>query len=60
MSVLHGFHESVASIELGQEVDSVLENVDTAPVSEEIKATLRFLEKLTLKPNAVDADDVRP
>ena len=31
----------------------------TAPIPERVRATLRFLRKLTLEPAAVGADDVR-
>lgn len=39
-------------------VNAVLENVDTAPIEEPLRATLRLLRKLT-KEHAVDVDDMR-
>jgi len=40
-------------------VRSVLADPETAPIDERLRATLRFLRKLTLEPTAVGADDVR-
>src|SRR5688500_2412662 len=39
-------------------VDAVLENWRTAPIDEKLRATLAFLEKLTLQPDTVSAADV--
>ena len=39
-------------------VNAALENVDTAPIEEPLRATLRLLRKLT-KEHAVTADDMR-
>ena len=38
---------------------AVLADPETAPIDERLRATLRFLRKLTLEPNAVGGDDVR-
>jgi len=40
-------------------VRAVLADPETAPIDERLRATLRFLRKLTLEPNAVGGDDVR-
>jgi alkylhydroperoxidase family enzyme len=37
----------------------VLEDYERAPIDEKLRATLRFLEKLTLTPEALTADDAR-
>jgi len=37
----------------------VLEDLDSAPVEQKLKATLRLLEKLTLKPREVGSKDVK-
>ena len=56
-------HGAVASYALGEDVwEAVAEDWRTAPLSPELHATLGFLEKLTLRPEAVvpaDADEVR-
>jgi hypothetical protein len=38
----------------------VLADLDTAPIDEKLRETLRFLRKVTLDPGHVDPDDVRP
>jgi alkylhydroperoxidase family enzyme len=38
----------------------VLENWRTADVDEKLRATLGFLEKLTLRPESVGPEDVKP
>jgi len=40
-------------------VQAVLADLDSAPVSEPLRATLRFLRKVTREHEAVTADDVR-
>jgi uncharacterized peroxidase-related enzyme len=40
-------------------VRAALADPETAPISERLRAMLRFLRKLTLEPEAVGADDVR-
>lgn len=40
-------------------VQAVLDDVETAPIAAGLRATLRLLEKLTLEPAALAADDVR-
>src|SRR5207249_4858146 len=46
---------------LGSElVDAILEDWRTAPIEEPLRATLGFLEKLTLRPDEVDEEDIRP
>ena len=39
---------------------AVLDDLDTAPIDEKLRATIRFLEKVTLAPGSVGPDDVRP
>ncbi|MGH7804048.1 MAG: hypothetical protein ACREQJ_06845, partial [Candidatus Binatia bacterium] len=41
-------------------VGAVLDDWRTAPVNEKIRATLGFLERLTLEPASVGADDIVP
>ena len=41
-------------------VQAVLDDWRTAPIDAKLRATLGFLEKLTLHPNEVSADDVAP
>ncbi len=38
----------------------VLDDVDTAPIDEKLRATLLLLRKMTLTPAELTADDVRP
>ena len=38
----------------------MIENYHTAPIEERTRATLAFLEKLTLRPSEVGSDDVEP
>ena len=46
---------------LGQSyVSAVLEDASKAPIDEKLKSTLHFLEKLTLTPEAVGAEDIQP
>jgi alkylhydroperoxidase family enzyme len=46
---------------LGREVtEAVLANYETAPIDAKLRATLGFLRKLTLEPEAVTAADVQP
>jgi hypothetical protein len=37
----------------------VLENLDTAPIDEKLRATIRFVEKVTTDPEAVGPADAR-
>lgn len=57
-----GAHGAVASQAFGDEklVDAVLADYRTAPISEPLRATLAFLEKLTLHPEDVGPEDVVP
>ena len=41
-------------------VEAVLADVDRAPIAEPLRATLKFLRKVTLEHEQVTADDVRP
>jgi alkylhydroperoxidase family enzyme len=41
-------------------VEAVLKDWRTAPIDEALRATLGFLEKLTLAPESVTGADVRP
>jgi alkylhydroperoxidase family enzyme len=46
---------------LGEEtVQAVLADLETAPIAEPLRATLRFLRTVTLEHARVTADDVRP
>lgn len=42
------------------EVEAVLEGYRTAPIDERLRATLAFLEKLTLSPAEGDEQTTRP
>ena len=37
----------------------MLDNFQTAPIDDRLRATLRFLEKMTLQPDALTPDDAR-
>jgi len=51
-------HGAVASYALGEEVwEAVVEDWRTAPLRPELAATLRFLEKLTLRPDELEPAD---
>jgi alkylhydroperoxidase family enzyme len=53
-------HGAVASELANEELTrSVLADYRTAPISGKMKATLAFLEKLTLSPERITADDAR-
>jgi alkylhydroperoxidase family enzyme len=53
-------HGAVASELANEELTrSVPDDYRTAPISSQMKATLAFLEKLTLSPESVTAADVR-
>src|SRR5262245_23301580 len=53
-----GSHGAVASYALGEEVwNAVAEDWRTAPVRPELRATLGFLEKQTLRPDELTAAD---
>jgi uncharacterized peroxidase-related enzyme len=53
-----GAHGAVASEALGQELtQAVLEDWRTAPIDEKLRATLAFLEKVTLSPHDVRPED---
>jgi alkylhydroperoxidase family enzyme len=43
----------------GAVVKAVLENLDTAPIEEPLRATLRLLQTITRSPQSVTADDMR-
>jgi len=53
-------HSATASIAYGDDgrVSATLANVETAPIDEPLRATLRLLGKLT-REGSVDADDIR-
>jgi uncharacterized peroxidase-related enzyme len=55
-----GAHTATAAIAYGDEakVGAVLSDLETAPIEEPLRATLRMLRKLT-RENAVNADDMR-
>lgn len=38
----------------------MLEDFESAPIDDRLRATLRFLRRLTLEPERVAAEDVRP
>jgi alkylhydroperoxidase family enzyme len=51
----------VASKLVGEDtVDAVLNNLERARIGEPLRATLRFLRKITREHENVTADDVRP
>jgi hypothetical protein len=53
-----GSHGAVASYALGEDVwEAVRDDWRTAPVSEGLRATLGFLEKLTLRPDELAPSD---
>jgi uncharacterized peroxidase-related enzyme len=53
-----GAHGAVAAKALQrQTVDAALADFHTAPISEELKATLAFLETMTLRPMALTVED---
>jgi uncharacterized peroxidase-related enzyme len=55
-----GAHGAIAAKVLErQSVDATLEHFRTAPISNGLKATLEFLEKMTLRPTQLTADDAR-
>jgi alkylhydroperoxidase family enzyme len=46
---------------VGEELtQKVLDDYETAPIDERLRATLGFLKKLTLEPEKVGAEDVKP
>lgn len=54
-------HGAVASLELGNTlVQAALDDYHTAPIGEALRAALRFLEQLTLRPETVTPADVLP
>jgi uncharacterized peroxidase-related enzyme len=55
-----GSHAAVAALGLGDDqlVEAVLQNWRTAPVEEKLRGMLGFLEKVTLTPSEVTAEDV--
>lgn len=54
-------HGAVASKELGKDVvRAVWADWRTAPVSEKLRATLGYLETMSLRPEALSADDLAP
>jgi alkylhydroperoxidase family enzyme len=56
-----GAHGAVASRELGDTVtEAALADHRAAPLPEKVRAALELLEKVTLTPDEVTADDVRP
>lgn len=53
-------HGAVASLALGGGItEAVLADLDTAPISEKLRATIRFLQQVTSAPDAVGAAEVR-
>ena len=55
-----GAHSAVAVHGLAAEVvRATLDDYSTAPISEPLRATLRFLEKMTCEPDELDEDDAR-
>lgn len=53
-------HGAVAGLYVGEaKVQQVLDDYLTAPISEQLRATLVFVEKVTLLPSAVGEDDIR-
>lgn len=57
----YGAHSAIAVNGMDEEmVTAVMQNYQTAPVNERIRATLGFLEKLTKFPETVTAVDLEP
>lgn len=55
-----GAHSAIAAKEMKRPpVDAALADFRTASISEELKATLAFLEIMTLRPGALKAEDAR-
>ena len=55
-----GAHGAIASIEKGRSlIDSALQDFRVSELPERLKTTLVFLQKLTLRPEQVTADDAR-
>jgi uncharacterized peroxidase-related enzyme len=55
-----GAHRAVAAKVLDRRpVDAALKDFRTAPISDGLKATLEFLETMTLRPVKLNADDAR-
>jgi uncharacterized peroxidase-related enzyme len=55
-----GAHSAISSIETGRTImESALQDFRTAELPERLRATLVFLEKLTLQPDKLTADDAR-
>jgi uncharacterized peroxidase-related enzyme len=55
-----GAHSAIAAKELPTAlVDAALSNFETAPLPTGLKATLTFLQKMTVRPQDLAADDVR-
>ena len=52
-------HRAVTAAATGsdEEVTAILEDLDSAPISESLRATLRFLEILTVAPERLTTDD---
>jgi uncharacterized peroxidase-related enzyme len=55
-------HSTTASLATGlpDVIDAALEDPSTAPISEQLRAVLPFLGKLTLAPSQVGPDDLKP
>ena len=62
MSLLNQRHAAVAASALGSDrlTEQVLDDYTTAPIDDRLRATLGLLEKMTLRPHHLPADDVRP
>lgn len=57
----YGAHSAIAVNGMDERVvTAVMQNYQTAPVNEQIRATLGFLEKLTKFPEAVAGEDLEP
>jgi uncharacterized peroxidase-related enzyme len=61
-SFCKGAHEAVASKAFPGDVlvSAVLDDWRAAPIEEKLRAMLAFLEKLTLRPDDVTPDDIKP
>ncbi|MEL6535801.1 MAG: peroxidase-related enzyme [Bacteroidota bacterium] len=57
-SYCHSIHERIANVGAGADlVEQVMNNLEAAPISAQLKALLPFLEKITKHPDAVSKED---
>lgn len=57
----YGDHTAVAkNVYEEQVIQAIMDNVDTAPIDEKLKVTLKFIKKLTLTPSELNKKDLEP